>query len=108
MFEMSTTEGSAELMSNDSGWLPAQLELGPGGTEQTPKDRVSSQQYLAVPVLCKPNPTHFVRVFEKHYSGGEGKKGGFVVVNLSSLNFLRSYNVFILIRGIQFCRLEFR
>lgn len=72
------------------------------------RDRISSQQYLAVPVLCKPNPTHFLRVFEKHYSGGEGKKGGFVVVNLSSLNFLRSYNIFILIRGIQFCRLEFR
>lgn len=43
---MSTAEGSAELMSNDSGWLPAQLELGPGGTEQTPKGQ---GQLTAVP-----------------------------------------------------------
>lgn len=82
------------------GWWAAELELGTGGTKQTPKGQgqlTAIPEYLAVPLLCKPNPTHFLKVFEKDYSGGGGKKGGFVTVNLSSLNFLRSYSIFILI-----------
>lgn len=85
-------------------WLPAELELGTCGTEQTPKGK----GHLAAGPGCPhcsanlttyPKPTRFLRFFERDYSGGEGKKGEFVMLNLSSLNFLRSYNIFILKRN---------
>lgn len=88
--------------------LPAELELGLVALHRPQKDRDTSQQYLAVPVLCKPHPTHSLKVFEKDYSGGEGKKGGFVMINLSGFNFLKNYSIFILIGETQFCRLECR
>lgn len=98
MLEMSTFEGSAELMLQ---WLRAGYQQNLNwrlvALNRPQRDRASSQQYLAVPGLCKPNPTHFPKVFDKDYSGGGGKKGGFVMVHLSSLNFLRSYSIFILI-----------
>lgn len=90
--------------------LPAGLELGthntkyPQGKGHLPAVPGCPQCSASLIKLFSPKAAHFLRVFEEDYSRVEGKKGEFVMLNLSSLNFLRSCNIFILTRKTQLYR----